>query len=305
MLRRHLVKDRRLHGRRRDAIDTHASIGEFLAQGLGQRNHRRLAGAVGAGVRVAVFAGHRGDVDDAPGIARAHQWHHFAAAVKQAIEVDLHHLQPLLGRIVPDLDVGPGDTGAVDQCINLRPARHGLPNGIDHAGVLAHIDHDRLHFAGQWAQRLLRRGHGGSIAVPPGDLGAGSQKTLRDGQAKTGSAAGDDGMTAVEIELVHEGLRVGKKTGMDSCLRRNDGVFSVILADAGIHDFACRHLRLDRHPAVHGKNLSAGEHRLVTGQIHHNRRDLGGLGQATHGLTGNEIFACLHRVGIAVDAVLQ
>ena len=47
-------------------------------------------------------------------------------------------------------------------------------------------------------------------------------RVRQSGQAKTGRAAGDDGMTAVEIELVHGVLAVGGKTGMDSCLRRND-----------------------------------------------------------------------------------
>ena len=72
VLLRHLVEDGRAHRGRRHAVGADAGAGEFLADGLGQADHRRLRRTVGRRIRIAFLAGHRGDVDDAPVVARAH-----------------------------------------------------------------------------------------------------------------------------------------------------------------------------------------------------------------------------------------
>ena len=41
------------------------------------------------------------------------------------------------------------------------------------------------------------------MAIPDGDFGSGRKQTLHDGKAYAAGATGDDGVFAVEIELIH------------------------------------------------------------------------------------------------------
>ena len=52
---------------------TYAVLGEFLAERLGQADHRRLRRAIGRGGRIALLAGDRGHVDDPAVAARLHR----------------------------------------------------------------------------------------------------------------------------------------------------------------------------------------------------------------------------------------
>ena len=88
VLLRHLVEDRGLRRRRRDAVDRDVVGRELLAERLGQRDHAGLRRRIGRRVRIAFLAGDRGDVDDAAVVLRDHRRHDGAAAVERAVEID-------------------------------------------------------------------------------------------------------------------------------------------------------------------------------------------------------------------------
>ena len=98
---RHLVEDRGLGGRRRDAIDRDVVARELLAERFGQRDDAGLGGRIGGRVRIALLAGDRGDIDDAAVVLRDHQRHDRAAAIELAVEIDAHHLRPGLRSDIP------------------------------------------------------------------------------------------------------------------------------------------------------------------------------------------------------------
>src|SRR5688572_30083928 len=115
MLLLHLVEDRRAHRRRRYRVYGDLRLGELLAERFRQPDHRRLGGAVGRGVGVALLAGDRGDVDDAAVILRQQIRHDGPVAVEEAVDVDIEYLSPLLDRILPERIVWAGDGGATDE----------------------------------------------------------------------------------------------------------------------------------------------------------------------------------------------
>ena len=120
---RHLVEDRGLGRGRRDAVDRDVVAGQLLAERLGQRDDAGLRRRIGGGVRIALLAGDRGDVDDAAVVLRDHQRHDGAAAQERPVEIDAHHLRPGLRRIFGDRHVGPGDAGVVDQDVDAAERR--------------------------------------------------------------------------------------------------------------------------------------------------------------------------------------
>src|SRR5919198_1374909 len=86
-LRRHLLEDRRLRRGGRYAVDEHATLGELLAERLGERDQAAFGGGIGGGVGIALLAGDRGDVDDAAVARLYHVRHHGAAAEKRTVEI--------------------------------------------------------------------------------------------------------------------------------------------------------------------------------------------------------------------------
>src|SRR5690606_8224282 len=92
----------------------------------------RLRGAVVRGVRVALLAGDRGDVDDAAVAVGDQVRHHRPAAQEGAGQVDVDNAAPLLGAQLPDLGVVAGNAGIVDQDVDLAEGRQGrLHGGLD------------------------------------------------------------------------------------------------------------------------------------------------------------------------------
>ena len=144
---RHLVEDRGLRGGGRDAVDRDVVAGKLLAERLGQRDDAGLRRRIGGGVRIALLAGDRGDVDDAAVVLRDHQRHHGAAAQERPVEIDAHHLRPCLRRIFGDRHVGPGDAGVVDQDVDAAERRdRGVARALD-VRQRRHIDGERLDAA--------------------------------------------------------------------------------------------------------------------------------------------------------------
>ena len=88
----HIVQDGALERRRGHGIDDHALGGQLLAQRLGEAQHRRLGGGIGAGIGVAFLAGDGGDIDDAAIAGFHHHRGDGAAAIEQSVDVDVHHL---------------------------------------------------------------------------------------------------------------------------------------------------------------------------------------------------------------------
>ena len=106
---------------RRDAVHAHPAPGPFGRQRLGEHNNRRF-GSVVSRLRLGLVdnhARHRGDADDCPTAARQHVPANRAAAPENPVEIDIHHIKPLLIAGVLGIDVM-GDAGVVDQNVNLR-----------------------------------------------------------------------------------------------------------------------------------------------------------------------------------------
>ena len=97
--------------------------------------------------------------------------------------------------------VGAGDTGIVDQ--NIDGAESGqrlLSCGFDLRRVaLVHIHGDDRAILGEAGSGFLCKG---LIAVPQGNSGAGCQQTLGNGIADPLCSARDNGISALEINLI-------------------------------------------------------------------------------------------------------
>jgi 3-oxoacyl-[acyl-carrier protein] reductase len=139
-----LIENPRAGGGRRDAVDRDVVGRELLAERLGQRDHPGLGGGIGAGGRVALLAGDRGDVDDPAVALLDHQRHDRAAAVEDRVEVDLDHLAPRVGRVLPQRMVGPGDAGIGDQDVDPAERRAGRPGGGLDRGEVGDVERLRL-----------------------------------------------------------------------------------------------------------------------------------------------------------------
>jgi hypothetical protein len=102
-----------------DAVDEHARARELLAHRLRERDHAGLRGRVRGHVRVALLAGDRGDVDDAPAGPLQHVRHARPRAVEDAVEVHLHDAPPLVGRVLDERRGRAGDAGVVHEHVDL------------------------------------------------------------------------------------------------------------------------------------------------------------------------------------------
>src|SRR6185437_8765553 len=119
MGRRGLFEDRRVDDGGRDGVDGDAILGELLAERLGEADDRGLGGAIGAGARVALLAGDRGDVDDAPVAPPLHQPGDRTVAVEEAIDVDVEDALPFVDRIVDGLGVLARHSRRADERVDL------------------------------------------------------------------------------------------------------------------------------------------------------------------------------------------
>ena len=125
----------------------------------------------------------------------------FAAAIKHAIDIDVHDLLPCIDGVIPNLCVGARNARAVDHAIDGTVFQSGFGSGYNRC-MLGHIDFDRVNLA-RMVQAGCRFGHASFIAVPQGDAAAGSQHAFGNGVTQTGSTAGNDRMAAFHVILIH------------------------------------------------------------------------------------------------------
>ena len=182
------------------AVDQDVVLGEFLAERLGQRDQAGLRGRIMRGVGVAFLAGDRGDVDDAAVFLREHRRHHRLAADEGAVEIDAQHLAPFVEVGFPHRLVDAGDAGIVDEDVDLAERLQRLVAGLLDRGEVGDVDLEGRDRRADFLGGLFRKRQ---VMIPDRDLGAGSDEALGDGAPKPLRPAGDDGATAVQIDLVH------------------------------------------------------------------------------------------------------
>ncbi|PAV66636.1 hypothetical protein WR25_23081 [Diploscapter pachys] len=137
---RQLREDRALERRRGQRIGDDALARQFLAQGFGEADHARLRGRIGGGVRVALLARDGRHVDD-PAIAVGDEMrHHRAAAIEQAVQVDVDHAQPAVDRILIDRGGRARDPRRADEDIDLPQRRNGGLGGAGDGRGIRHVE---------------------------------------------------------------------------------------------------------------------------------------------------------------------
>lgn len=169
------------------------------------------------GVRVAFLTGDGSGVHDAAIAVLQQIGDDSAAAEEDAIQVHIHHGIPFGGGEFPGLLVHTGDTGVVDENIDLaKGVGSGLGGGFDADGV-SELDGGGVDLA-ELTEGLRGFAKGVGITIPKTDGGAGLKEALRDGVADATSATGDDGVAAFEVDLIHgqevRGGSVGRQGGM-------------------------------------------------------------------------------------------
>ena len=97
----HLGEQFGLRRRRRDAIDQDAGRRQFLGQRFGQPDQPGFRRRIVRGVGIALFAGDRGDIDDATVTGPHHMRHHGAADEIRRDQIDFDDLPPDLRRQLP------------------------------------------------------------------------------------------------------------------------------------------------------------------------------------------------------------
>ncbi len=97
---------------------------ELLAQGVGERVHGVLGGAVDGAARVGVGPGHGGDVDDVARLALEHAGDEGLLRRNQRPDVHVEHLVRVLLGDLPRLGERERKPGVVHQ--NVNPAKLGL-----------------------------------------------------------------------------------------------------------------------------------------------------------------------------------
>ncbi len=200
VLLRHLVEDCGLGGRRCHRIDEDVMRGKLLAERFRQRDQAGLGRRIVRGVRIALLAGDRGDVHDAPVFLLEHRRHDRLADDEGAVEVDAQNFPPFLEIGLPDRLVDAGDAGIVDEDVDLAERRQRRIARLFNGGGVGDVD---LEDSGLAADRLHRFLGQRGVKVPDRNLGAGGGEALGDGAAKALRAAGDDCDAPVEIDLVH------------------------------------------------------------------------------------------------------
>src|SRR4029453_16415803 len=82
----------------------------------------------------------RSDIDDAAIVARLHVRYDGAAAIEDAVDIDVDDLTPFLRWVFPCRRIGSGDGGTGDQDVDMSEGFHGLCRGLIHAGLVADVD---------------------------------------------------------------------------------------------------------------------------------------------------------------------
>ena len=197
-----LLENVGLNHRWSDAVHDDAFLSELFAQRFGQSDHASFGGAVVCGVGIAFFASNRSDVDDATVAALEHHWHDLMAAMKTAIQIDVHHAFPFLRIRLPQGGVRSGYARVVDQDVDA--SEFGL------SGLYGSADRLQFrHIHSQWQNKALPAEFGSrflcssGVGVPDSDGGPGGEKSLDDGAANATGTTGDHGALVLQVDLVH------------------------------------------------------------------------------------------------------
>src|ERR1051326_4861786 len=171
---------------RTDGVDRDAASRALLRQRLGEAELARLGGGVIGLADLALLAVHRGDVDDAPELARPHALDHRAAHVEQRAQIGVDDGRPLLRRHAVEHGVA-GDPRVVDQDLDgpelrldlLDPGRAGLMGA--HVPLVDRDARRGLEFLCRLVVAAVIRRH----------LAAGGAQRLGDRRADAARPAGD------------------------------------------------------------------------------------------------------------------
>ena len=105
------------------------AAGQFFAQRFGDGHDGRLAGTVGAGIGVAIFASHGGNVDDAASRTLFQMRRPFTAAIKHTIDVHIHDLLPCIDGVVGHWRHGASNASGIDHRIDGADFQSSLRGG--------------------------------------------------------------------------------------------------------------------------------------------------------------------------------
>jgi hypothetical protein len=119
-------------------------------------------------IRIAFLAGNRGDVDDTAITLLEHRRHYRLAADEGAIEIDVQHLAPFLEIRLPHRLVDAGNTGIVDEDVDLAEGFFDVVPGAFHRGRLGNVDLERRDGIADFLRGLFRKRQ---VMVPDRDLG--------------------------------------------------------------------------------------------------------------------------------------
>src|ERR1035441_1924275 len=173
--------------------------GEARRVEVSQPEHARLGRGVVRAHHTADVRGHRGEVDDAAPVARAHAGQDGLGHQEARLQVDCDQLVPiLLGDLFDALHAG--DAGVIHQDFDVAELRlDGIHQAID-AGADRDVGLDgdtAAPEAGDLRFRVLRVG--GASPVIDRQVGACPGKCYRDGTADAPAGTGDQGDFALQI----------------------------------------------------------------------------------------------------------
>ena len=167
----------------------------FHRQGADHGNHGAFGGAI---VFVACRAHDGGEAGGGHhGAATAARHHVFggrAERVEHGVQVDFHHLVPLVvGHVGEAAAVAAADAGIAER-------GHGVGEGAVHGRAVADVDFLHQHAPSGGFQAGAGRLVLGLVLAPDGHVGAGLGDRLGHGEADAAIAAGDQRHLAGEIE---------------------------------------------------------------------------------------------------------
>jgi hypothetical protein len=125
--------------------------------------------------------------------------HDSLAADERTIEVDFHHLTPLIVGQVGDRLVDAGDARVVDENIDAAECLQGGGGGGLDGFNAGHVDFERHYGGADFACGFFRQR---LVEIPDRDFRARSHEAFGDGAAKALRTTGDDGESSGQINLV-------------------------------------------------------------------------------------------------------
>src|SRR5271165_2792175 len=177
-----LFEDRRLDRGGRNRVDGDAVLRQFLAERLGEADHRRFRSAIGRGRRIALLAGDRGNVDDPPVAARLHQARDKPVAIEETVDVDVEDPLPFGDGVVDDGGVRPGYASAANERVDGAHGRIRIFGGAFDVFRARDVDQSSAALRAEFGRR---RSELLGIEVPQRDLSAFSDDAACDRESNS------------------------------------------------------------------------------------------------------------------------